>query len=528
MIQGMNVQVEVISADLNRLSEDLLEEHSIRLYSRGGHFTKDQLLPVYFLLISGCTEKDTYNNFLFGLRDDIRKSRRPFAFIDTPLDEPSEQTARFFADIDRENAGAVISGLCQTINIKNDPGRTSLAQKVLGDMLSLSRGDLFEIGLSMTEKLNLIANAIGVGDSDKIPMIMYYGIPKAQDIMFLCYAQRCGFDVVCISPDKTAENAFKMCPFADKLQIETLPQSRAIEPFPQKLVKAKIATTAYNAERELDTMLYSGDTMFRDRQFVKMDSAVLKTTFDEVFMLWDQDAKYRPGFAVRGDRVIIPTIFAKLNGVPGGRVKEYWRTVDEMLTPQTVFITKHPSYRKPTLDVSRAYAPFHDGRRIKAETLMNSPLNKYGFLPEYLQRTIFEKMQEMIDDNYLEFGSELEMIDHVMYAALNMPKSVTRIMMRHDYTKDVPKVVVADAIEEPFSSMECTQLLMFSYLGFDVVIFSPAGYRNIETYVADDAFEIHSAGEYMYNISVPKLKVPDTPRIKKQKSGLIKNLFKKG
>ena len=84
----MNTLVEVISADINRLTEDLLEDHSARLFSRGGHFNKSQLIPVYFLLISGCYEEDTYNNFLYSLRDDIKKTNRPFAFIDTPLEEP--------------------------------------------------------------------------------------------------------------------------------------------------------------------------------------------------------------------------------------------------------------------------------------------------------------------------------------------------------------------------------------------------------------------------------------------------------
>ena len=88
MISGMNTLVEVISADINRLTEDLLEDHSARLFSRGGHFNKSQLIPVYFLLISGCYEEDTYNNFLYSLRDDIKKTNRPFAFIDTPLEEP--------------------------------------------------------------------------------------------------------------------------------------------------------------------------------------------------------------------------------------------------------------------------------------------------------------------------------------------------------------------------------------------------------------------------------------------------------
>ena len=118
-------------------------------------------------------------------------------------------------------------------------------------------------------------------------------------------------------------------------------------PFPQKMVKAKIATVAYSAERELDTALYGGDTIFRDRQFEKMDSAVLKTTLDEIFILWDQPAKFRSGFAVRGDRVVVPTIFAKINGVDDGDLKSYWRQVEEMITPLTTYIIKSPSYKRP-------------------------------------------------------------------------------------------------------------------------------------------------------------------------------------
>ena len=126
MISGMNTLVEVISADMNKLSQDLLEGHSVRLYSRGGHFSKDQMIPVYFMLIYGCYDNDTYNNFLYSLRDDIKKTTRPFAFIDTPLDEPSETDKLAFAGIDRSDSNDIISGLCAGISIKGDSGRTML------------------------------------------------------------------------------------------------------------------------------------------------------------------------------------------------------------------------------------------------------------------------------------------------------------------------------------------------------------------------------------------------------------------
>lgn len=527
MISG-NIAVEVITAEMDRLTEDIKEEHSVRLYSRGGHFTKDQMIPVYFMLISGYTDDDSYNNFLFSLRDDIKKLGRPFAFIDTPLDGPSDRDRAAFSSIDRTSIASVISGLCLQLHIDGSDGRTQLAQKALGDMLSASSTDVFEIGMTLVAKMNLISNAIGAGKYDKIPIIMYYGIPNAADVLFMCYAQRCGFDVICISPDKAAEDSFLRCPYADKLQKIELPNAKPVSPFPQKLVKAKIATVAYNAERELDDMLYSGDTMFRNRQFGKMDSAVLKTTFDEIALLWNQEAKYRTGFAVRGDRVVIPTIFAKINGVKKSDVKDYWEMVEYMLTPESIYIVKAPSYRRPSINVSRVFAPYHNGKDINIAALKRSPLNKYGFLSDEMQDTIFEKMQALINDGMLMFDSELEMVDYVMFTALNLDKSVLRLLQGYDYTKSIPKIVVVDTIEESFSKLECTQLLMFSYLGFDVIVFSPAGYRDIEAFVSDEAFETHNYGDYMYNLVGPKFKIPTEPRVRKQKGGLFKNLFKKG
>lgn len=528
MISGMNTLVEVISADINRLTEDLLEDHSARLFSRGGHFNKSQLIPVYFLLISGCYEEDTYNNFLYSLRDDIKKTNRPFAFIDTPLEEPGAAAEYMLSGIDTSCSGSVISGLCGQVNINSDPGRTQLAQKVLGDMLSCSRTDVLDIGMSLVYKFNIVANAIETGTSDDIPIVMYYGNPTPKDVLFLCFMQRSGFDVICVSPDKSCENAFEICPFADKLQKIELPMSANIKPFPQKLVKTKIATVAYNAERELDTMLYGGDTIFRDRQFDKMDSVVLKTTFDEISILWDQPAKFRSGFAVRGDRVIVPTIFAKVNGVDDGNLKDYWNMTEDLLTPDSIYIIKSPSYKRPGLNITRIYAPYHDGNKLNIPELMRSPLNKYGFLSEALQNLIMEKMQAAIDDGMLEMDNPAETVDYIMYAGLNLDRRVLQLLQKYDYTKDIPKFVVVDAIEEPFSKLECTQLLLFSYLGFDVLILSPSGYRDIEAYVSDDAFETHTMNQFPYNVSVPRFKIPTQPRVKKQNNGLFKNLFKKG
>jgi len=525
----LNTLVDVISADTTRITEDILENHSARLFSRGGHFSKDQMIPVYFLLIYGCDENaDSYSNYIYSLKDDIKKSSRPFTFLDTPLPPPDDDERLIFSGVDHSTTGGTISGLCSLIEIKNDPDKTLTAQKALGDMLSLSRTDMFEAGVNLVHKLNLVANVMGAGDSDEIPIIMYYGNPTADDVFFLCYAQRCGFDVICISPDKSCLSMFERCPFADKLQKHQLPQSRPVMPFPERMVKEKIATVAYSAERELDSALYGGDTIFRDRQFDKMDSAVLRTTLDEIFLLWDQPAKFRSGFAVRGDRVIVPTIFAKLSGVEDGNLKAYWRQVEDMVTPLTRYIIKSPSYKRPSSAMFNTYTRFISGNRIDTQGLMKSPLNKYSFLSESLQELIFEKMQAVIDDGMLEFDDPAEAVCYVIHAGLNMDRELLRILQKFDFTKDIPKVIVVDSIEEPFSKLECVQLLLLSYLGFDVLILSPSGYRDIEAFVLDDAFETHTLNEFKYNVSVPRFKTPDEAKYRKQKNSFFKNLFRKG
>jgi hypothetical protein len=279
--------VEQINADITHLGQDICQEHSVRLYARGGHFTKRELIPVYFLLLTGTLENpDRYDNFLYELKSDITKSGKPFAFIDVPIAVPGRfDLDPIFSGV--EGDAAIISGLCGRIEIDNEE-RRFIAQTALGEMLTAVPTDKLNVGLSLVERMNFISAAVGT-ITDKIPLIMYYGIPNSEDTLFLCYAARCGFDVLCISPDDTALDMFEKCPFSDKLQKESLGKTAAVRPFPKAPVKAKINTIAYNAQKELDEMLYTGsDTMFRSNQFERMNAAVLATTYDEIDLLGDE------------------------------------------------------------------------------------------------------------------------------------------------------------------------------------------------------------------------------------------------
>jgi len=144
----------------------------------------------------------------------------------------------------------------------------------------------------------------------------------------------------------------------------------------------------------------------------------------------------------------------------------------------------------------------------------------------HLQYMIFEKMQEAVDSGWLLLD-EAELVPLVIYVGLNIDKEILKILQKFDFTKDIPKIVVVDTIEDTFSKVECIQLLLFNLMGFDVIIYTPTGYKNLETHISPNAFETYNMNEYKYNVRVPRFKIPDS--IPKEKDeGFFSKLFKFG
>ena len=108
----------------------------------------------------------------------------------------------------------------------------------------------------------------------------------------------------------------------------------------------------------------------------------------------------------------------------------------------------------------------------------------------------------------------------------NSDKEILKILQKFDFTKDIPKIVVIDAIEDTFSKIECIQLILFNLMGFDIAVYTPTGYKNLETYISPSAFEVYNMNEFKYNVRVPRFRIPDAiPEPKEE--GFFSKLFKK-
>ena len=64
-----------------------------------------------------------------------------------------------------------------------------------------------------------------------------------------------------------------------------------------------------------NVIMYQDSGIYRNQQYGKANAVMLRTMYEEIAILWDQEVKYRQNFSVTDSVVNIPVIFAKVSGV---------------------------------------------------------------------------------------------------------------------------------------------------------------------------------------------------------------------
>lgn len=511
--------------------EDFVTPHRKRVISNGGVYGDGCEVPVYFAALIGYDEEAVYTNMLLKFKESFAGLKKQLIFIETPLSNPDVEETKALGSITRSSTAAMIDAYALLIRLSGDPMRTALAQSTLREMLQ----KLFEDTGNQTVVMNYASKLVtwlyrctqarkySVSYED-IPVLLYYGDISQAELFFLHFMSRCGFDVAYITPNKKMLDMTVEKNTENRMQIFQLPLTKESGKYPDKPVKMSMATVAYNAERELDEMLYNGDAgIFRDFQFPNSQAVTLKTTFEEIGILWKQEAKFRTGFAVSGNLVSVPNIFAKISGVKRGDVGDYWDEVRSRLTPDTILRIKQDAPAPDgTLDLS-AYRSFFRNNQLDIEKLKASPLNRYSYLPDRTQDFIFYKFQEAADSGFIKLSGD-ELMCAILHYGLSLDKELLKILQRFDFTKQLPKLIYIDAVEATFTVEECIHTVLCNLFGFDILVYTPTGYKNLETYVDSRAFEEHTMDEFLYNIEVPKLKIPSDDK----NSGFFGRLFRKG
>lgn len=507
--------------------EDVVKDRKTRVIKSGGVYTENGEIPVYSAALIGYEDETVYTNMLVKFKESFAGLKKQLIFIEKTLENPNADEVKAMGSVPRSSTAEMIDALAMQINLRGDSTRTALAQKVLREMLNelntgnqtvvLNYGNKFITWLYRCTQ----ARKYAVQYED-IPVILYYGDISQSEMYFLNFMTQCGFDTIYISPNKTNLKTAVDKNLNGSMQIFELPQSKESGAYPTKAIKTKVATVAYNAERDLDTMLYGGDTgIYRSFQFPNSQSVTLKTTFEEISILWNQEARFRTGFTTSGNLVSVPNIFAKISGVEDGNMNAYWEDVKSKLTPETILVVKKPNPSENSAEDLSVYRQFYRNGEIDAEKLKNSTLNKYSYLPDRIQDMLFYKLQETVSSNFIKLQGD-DLMCAVLHFGMNLSKELLQLIQKFDFTRAIPKLIYIDAIEDTFTLSECIQTVLCSIIGFDVLIYTPTGYKNIETFVSNDAFEEHILNQFVYQTEVPKFKIPSG----KKSGGFFGKLFR--
>ncbi|MDE7361273.1 MAG: YceG family protein [Oscillospiraceae bacterium] len=531
----MRAECERVSGLVKRLDtsaagmfEDILKDRRSRVVGNGGVFTEDGEIPVYSAALIGFDEETVYTNMLVKFKESFAGLKKQLIFIEKPLENPNADEVRALGSVPRTSTAEMIEALAMSISLSGDPTRTALARRTLTELLGeLNTGNqtvVLNYGNKLITWLYRCTQArkYAVRYED-IPVILYYGDISQSEMYFLNFMSRCGFDTVYISPDKKNSALVIDKNLGGRMQIFELPQSKESGSYPNKSIKMKVATVAYSAERDLDTMLYGGDTgIYRSFQFPNSQSVTLKTTFEEIAILWKQEARFRTGFTTAGNLVSVPNIFAKISGVEDGNLNNYWEDIRQRLTPDTTLIVKGKNPEEPEPDMG-VYRQFYRNGQYDVEKLKASTLNKFSYLPDRIQDMMFYKLQETASCGFLKLQGD-ELMCRILYHGMNIvTKAFLQTVQKFDFTRAIPKLIYIDAVEDTFTVWECIQLVLCNLIGYDILIYTPTGYKNLETYVSPDAFEEHIMNQFLYDMEVPKFKIPS----EEKSGGFFGKLFGK-
>lgn len=482
-----------------------------------------------FCRINGVDDKLTYVNDLYRMNTELANSRRKVIIVDGEIPAPSVEE---IGAIRRQNAYQRQDQMLMDLagNIVSSAG---------GDIQALIRKAFFDLMLEEAKKPEMNINKLtgkavhmlcwlkrytphlfSNWKKTDIGCFIHFGPCRAgNEAAFLRMLGRLPVDVLILVPNQNEK-----CVLTDPLLYEqNCIESLNVQRFPKAAADLQVGTSAYYAERELDTLMYQDSGIYRNQQYAKANAVTLKTMYEEIPILWKEEVKYRPNFGTTDGIVSIPVIFSKISGVKNRDLDKYWNTVKELVKEEGFLITKVPYIQPMAPNPMKAFAPeFFRNGKLQRDRIKNHRNYVYGFLREDMQEHILDKLQLLIDQRVIKGTFENGMEYTIIATVLNLSKEMIRVLQKFDFTKKNPKLIYINTGENMISLEDSIVAAFLNMVGFDIVFFVPTGYQSVEKYYSKHIFEEHQIGEYVYDLQIPDLRQPPT------RTGSWRDIFKRG
>ncbi|KGM95086.1 hypothetical protein Z968_10005 [Clostridium novyi A str. 4552] len=359
------------------------------------------------------------------------------------------------------------------------------------------------------------------------PKILYYGNIKKHEAYFLIFLSLMGCDVLYVNSQNDSSflevdknNAYS--------NVTVLPNLCAIREFPKEELLTRHETVAFKASNEIENVIYNEeDGLFKPWQFedYKTSPLTLRATYDELKLLWNEEARIRSGFKIENGTVYIPNLFAKISGV-NSDLNLYWNDLKTLKNAKdTLFIYKiphkHDDYSNYDL-YSLSYC-FKNGVLDK-ENLLKHRLYKFSYLKTPLQNVIIDKINLLLKLPIFKNSVDDEFKLKILITILNIDKDILELIQKFDYPFSIPKIVMYHNNENLLSDSDIIVLTFLNIMCFDIAIFTPTGYNDIETNINESFYDIHKLENIKFNLNIPNLN--SIKKIKDRSGSFWSNLFK--
>lgn len=361
------------------------------------------------------------------------------------------------------------------------------------------------------------------------PKILFYGQIKAHEIFMLSTLHRLGCDILFVNSAEEGDKPFQIFDMHNELtQLICNDNNLPLASFPTEERLIRKSTIAYNASKEIEEVIYSEEVgLFKPWQFESYGTQpiTLKTTYDELKILWREPAKLRPEFKVQNKKVYIPNLFAKINGV-NEDLNAYWQDLKDLsAAPNTKLIEDLPftevSYTKQELYQTNYL--LNNLGLLDEVKVMKSRHYKFGYLKESLQHFLIMKVNELFSSGMFSTTVDDKFKLKIIMTVLTMSDELLKLIEVFDYPQEVPKLVIYDNEKESFNENDAILLAYFNLIGLDILIFTPTNYITLDHYIKPSLFDLHQLPLVKYDLILPELN--SISEVSK-KSGLLSRFFK--
>lgn len=456
-----------------------------------------------FVRINGVEDSIAYYKDIYQIYLQ-EKSKRNLLIFDSPLSPPSNEEISKVRRGNYNNINALINDIS-----KNFVHFSIELQKMMCNAFSETIIDFFEQTNDLRKALNISVYLVcwlkkyqnelfkNYKSGDVSCVIIMNGCQSDKEACFIKMLAKLPVDVLILMPDLS-----KKCMVSDAILYErNFTNSMAVDKFPQSQNDIQMGTTAYYAERQLDNIMYNDSGLYRDYQFSKANSIILKPIYEEINILWHQELKFRPSFNIVDSCVNMPVFFSKISGVKNGNLNEYWNSIIDLISENTMVI-KNGKLTEDSYPTNFAVDLIKNGK-LRYDAIKKCAQYQYGFLKEETQDYILQKIQTLLDKNtiILENGIQYK----ILSIALSMNKDILRKIQVFDFTKVNPKLIYINTTENIISQNDSIFLALLNQIGFDILLFIPTGYQCAEKYYDKNTIVTHQIGDYVFDLQIPDL-----------------------